>query len=171
MVCGYSRWAAAVLIPSRTAEDLFTGWWQLIADLGAVPRVLVWDGEGAVGRWRGGRSELTEACQGFRGTLATKVLICRPADPEAKGLVERLHDYLERSFLPGRTFTGPADFNAQIGSWLALGCAPIDRITADRERMLTLPPVPPVTGWRASARLPVTTTCSWTATTTQCTRG
>ena len=79
MVCGYSRWAAAVLIPSRAAEDLLAGWWQLIAGLQAVPRVLVWDGEGAVGRWRGGRSELTEVCQGFRGTLATKVLICRPA--------------------------------------------------------------------------------------------
>jgi hypothetical protein len=26
--------------------------WQLIARLGAVPRVLVWDGEGAIGRWR-----------------------------------------------------------------------------------------------------------------------
>jgi transposase len=39
------------------------------------------------------------------------VVICRPADPEAKGLVERLHDYLERSFLPGRTFSSPADFN------------------------------------------------------------
>ncbi len=39
MVCGYSRWAAAVLIPSRAAEDLFTGWWQLLAGLGAVPRV------------------------------------------------------------------------------------------------------------------------------------
>ena len=49
MVCGYSRWASAVLIPSRAAEDLFAGWWQLIAALGAVPRVLVWDGEGAVG--------------------------------------------------------------------------------------------------------------------------
>jgi transposase len=162
MVCGYSRWAAAVLIPSRTAEDLLAGWWQLLAGLGAVPRVLVWDGEGAVGRWRGGRSELTEACQGFRGTLATKVLICRPADPEAKGLVERLHDYLERSFLPGRDFTGPADFNAQISAWLglantrprrALGCAPADRIAADRERMLSLPPVAPVTGWRTSTRL------------------
>ena len=82
--------AAAVLIPSRAAEDLFAGWWQLLAALGAVPRVLVWDGEGAVGRWRGGRSELTAECQGFRGTLAAKVLICRPADPEAKGLVERL---------------------------------------------------------------------------------
>jgi transposase len=162
MVCGYSRWAAAVLIPSRSAEDLLAGWWQLLAGLGAVPRVLVWDGEGAVGRWRGGRSELTEACQGFRGTLATRVLICRPADPEAKGLVERLHDYLERSFLPGRDFTGPADFNAQISAWLglantrsrrALGCAPADRIAADRERMLALPPVAPVTGWRSSTRL------------------
>ena len=162
MVCGYSRWAAGVLIPSRSAEDLFTGWWQLLASLGAVPRVLVWDGEGAVGRWRGGRSELTAECQGFRGTLAAKVLICRPADPEAKGLVERLHDYLERSFLPGRDFTGPADFNAQLDAWLgvvntrtrrALGCAPTDRIAADRERMLTLPPVAPVTGWRSSTRL------------------
>ena len=162
MVCGYSRWAAAVLIPSRAAEDLFAGWWQLVAGLGAVPRVLVWDGEGAVGRWRGGRSELTAECQAFRGTLAAKVLICRPADPEAKGLVERLHDYLERSFLPGRTFTGPADFNAQISTWLglvntrtrrALGCASTDRIAADRERMLTLPPVAPATGWRTSTRL------------------
>ena len=162
MVCGYSRWAAGVLIPSRTAEDLFAGWWQLLAGLGAVPWVLVWDGEGAVGRWRGGRSELTTVCQGFRGTLATKVLICRPADPEAKGLVERLHDYLERSFLPGRTFTGPADFNAQLAAWLALvntrtrralGCAPTDRIGADLERMLPLPPVAPATGWRSSTRL------------------
>jgi transposase len=162
MVCGYSRWAAGVLIPSRAAEDLLAGWWQLIATLGAVPRVLVWDGEGAVGRWRGGRSELTAECQAFRGTLATRVLICRPADPEAKGLVERLHDYLERSFLPGRSFTGPADFNAQISTWLgrvntrtrrALGCAPTDRIAADLERMLTLPPVAPATGWRTSTRL------------------
>jgi transposase len=162
MVCGYSRWAAAVLIPSRSAEDLFAGCWRLLAELGAVPRVLVWDGEGAVGRWRGGRSELTAACSGFRGTLAAKVLICRPADPEAKGLVERLHDYLERSFLPGRSFTGPVDFNAQLSSWLslvntrprrALGCAPTDRIAADLERMLPLPPVAPAIGWRSSTRL------------------
>ena len=162
MVCGYSRWAAGVLIPSRAAEDLLAGWWQLLSSLGAVPRALVWDGEGAVGRWRGGRSELTEACQGFRGTLATKVVICRPADPEAKGLVERLHDYLERSFLPGRSFTGPADFNTQLSGWLAtvntrprraLGCAPTDRIAADLERMLALPPVAPATGWRTMTRL------------------
>jgi transposase len=163
MVLGYSRWASALLIPTRGADDLFAGWWQLIDAVGAVPRVLVWDGESAIGRWRGRRSELTAECQAFRGTLAAKVVICRPVDPEAKGLVERLHDYLERSFLPGRTFASPADFNAQLGSWLAranarhhrsLGCAPAERVDADRAAMVGLPPVPPVVGWRGSLRLP-----------------
>jgi transposase len=162
MVTGYSRWLSAVLIPSRRTEDLFAGWWQHIAALGAVPRVMVWDGESAVGRWRGGRCELTRDCQAFRGTLATKVLICRPGDPEAKGIVERAHDYLERSFLPGRAFASPADFNAQLQGWLelvnqrvrrVLGCAPTERIAADKAAMLTLPPVAPATGWRASTRL------------------
>ena len=163
MVSGYSRWASAVLVPSRSAEDLFAGWWQLICQLGAVPRLLVWDGEGAIGRHRGGRSELTAECQAFRGTLAARVYVCQPADPEAKGLVERFHDYLERSFLPGRSFASPADFNAQLGGWLpranarlmrVLGCAPADRIAADRAKMIPLPPVAPVTGWHKTARLP-----------------
>ena len=163
MVTGYSRWLSGLLIPTRTAADLFSGWWQLIWQLGSVPRVLVWDGEGAIGRWRAGRVELTAECQAFRGTLATKVIVCKPADPEAKGLIERAHDYLERSFLPGRSFTGPEDFNAQLQQWLsvvntrtrrALGCAPTDRIIADQQAMLALPPVAPATGWRTSLRLP-----------------
>jgi hypothetical protein len=126
---------------ARKAEDLFAGWWQLISSLGVVPRVLVWDGEGAIGRWRGGRTGLTGQCQAFRGTLAAKVVVCKPADPEAKGLVERVHDCLERSFLPGRSFDGPADFNVQPGAWAAvvntrgrraLGCMPADRIAAGK---------------------------------------
>ena len=122
----------------------------------------MWDGEGAIGRWRAGKAELTGDCQAFRGTLGTRVIICKPADPEAKGLVERFHDYLERSFLPGRDFAGPADFNAQLGRWLAvantrirraLGCSAAERIAADKQAMLTLPPVAPVTGWRSFTRL------------------
>ena len=35
----------------------------------------------------------------------------------------------------------------------ALGCAPTDRIAADRAAMLALPPIPPATGWRSSTRL------------------
>src|SRR5690242_13114614 len=118
MVTGYARWLSAVLIPNRGVEDLLTGWWQLIETLGAVPRLLVWDGEGAIGRYRPVDSALTRECQAFRGTLATKVYVCKPADPETKGLIERSHHYLETSFLPGRTFTGPADFNSQLSSWV-----------------------------------------------------
>jgi transposase len=163
MITGYARWALALLLPSRRLEDLYTGWWLLLRQLGAVPRVLVWDGEAAVGRWRPRQPLLTTACHAFRGVLGAKVIICKPGDPEAKGIIERLHDYLERSFLPGRSFCSPLDFNAQLQAWLgtanrrrkrSLGCAPADRIAADKAAMLPLPPVPPITGWEATLRLP-----------------
>ena len=144
-----------MLLPSRRAEDLFAGWWPLISTLGAVPRTLVWDGEGAIGRWRSGRTELTGDCQAFRGVLGTKVVVLKPAEPEHQGIIERAHDYFERSFLPGRQFSGPGDFNHQFGKWLqivnarrrqVLGCAPTDRIGADLQAMLALPPLPPQGG-------------------------
>jgi transposase len=163
MVTGYARWLTARLLPSRAAEDLFAGWWQLIAQLGAVPRVLVWDGEGAVGQRRRRQTVLTEQAHGFRGVLGAKIVVLDPGDPEAKGLVERANGYLETSFLPGRTFSSPADFNAQLAEWTglvnqrwrrALECAPAERIDADRVAMLPLPPVAPVTGWHSWVRLP-----------------
>jgi transposase len=163
MVTGYARWLAARLLPSRVAEDLFAGWWQLFGQLGAVPRVLVWDGEGAIGQRRRRQTVLTEQAHAFGGVLGAKILVCDPGDPEAKGLVERANGYLETSFLPGRSLISPADFNAQLADWLVLvnqrrrrvlGCAPTDRIEADRAGMLSLPPVAPVTGWRSALRLP-----------------
>lgn len=152
---GYSRWISALLLPSRQAPDLLAGHWQLLGRLGAVPRALVWDNEAAAGSWRAGRPKLTEDFEAFRGTLGIRVIQCRPRDPEAKGLVERANGYLETSFLPGRSFTDPADFNAQLDRWLtranarqhrALGCRPLDRLEADRAAMLALPPVAPQTG-------------------------
>lgn len=163
MVAGYSRILTARMLPSRQSPDLLAGHWALISGWGRVPKALVWDNESAVGQWRGGKPQLTEAMNAFRGTLGIKVIQCRPADPEAKGLVERANGYLETSFLPGRAFTSPADFNAQLDEWLVganvrqhrrLGCRPVDRWEADRAAMLTLPPVDPVVGWRATTRLP-----------------
>ena len=163
MVSGYSRVIAARMLPSRQAPDLLAGHWALIAGWGRVPRALVWDNESAVGSWRGGRPQLSEAMNAFRGTLGIKVIQCRPGDPEAKGLVERANGYLETSFLPGRRFASPADFNAQLAQWLVranarvhrrLGCRPVERWEADRTAMLGLPPVDPVVGWQATTRLP-----------------
>lgn len=163
MCAGYSRMLFATMIPSRQAADLIAGHWRLLMLMGAVPAELVWDNEAAVGSWRAGHPRLSEEFEAFRGFLGVGVHQCRPRDPEAKGLVERANGYLETSFLPGRVFTGPADFNAQLGDWLvranarqhrALGCRPIDRWAADKEAMLPLPPLTPALGWRTSVRLP-----------------
>jgi transposase len=163
MVAGYSRVIAARMLPTRTAEDLLAGMWTLIAGWGAVPKTLVWDNEGAIGSWKSGRPQLTTATQAFRGTLGIAVRLCRPADPEAKGLVERVNGYLETSFLPGRGFASPADFNQQLTAWLvranarvhrSIDARPVDRWELDRAAMLGLPPVAPAVGWRSSLRLP-----------------
>ncbi len=162
MVCGYSRWLSAVMIPSRQGPDLLAGQWELIAALGAAPKALVWDNEAAVGKWQHGRPQLTTAMTAFRGTLGISIIQCRPRDPESKGLVERANGYLETSFLPGRRFVSPTDFNTQLVGWMTranhrqhrrLGCRPVDRLDADRAAMLALPPVPPAVGWRLTTRL------------------
>jgi len=163
MVAGYSRMLFAMMLPSRQAPDLIAGHWLLLSAMGVVPRELVWDNEAAVGSWRAGKAKLTEEFEAFRGCLGIGVHQCRPRDPEAKGLVERANGYLETSFLPGRAFTGPDDFNTQLTDWLvlanhrrhrALGCRPIDRWVLDRDAMVTLPPVAPQLGWRERVRLP-----------------
>lgn len=41
-------------------------------------------------------------------------------DPESRGIVERVNRYLETSFLPGRTFAAPHDFNDQLMQWLPI---------------------------------------------------
>jgi transposase len=152
MVCAYSQWVSALLIPSRSAGDLYAGWWRLIAGLGACPRTFVWDGESAVGRWHRGRTELTEQCQAFRDALSTKVIVCGPGDPDRKSLVAQAKAQLQTGFLSGRRFDSPADFNHQLTDWLAvrngrpqpgLGGSPADRLAADRAAMLTLPAVTP----------------------------
>ena len=86
------------MLPSRQAPDLLAGQWQLLERLGAVPRALVWDNEAAVGSWRAGRPKLTEDFEGFRGALGIRIVQCRPADPEAKGLVERANGHLETTW-------------------------------------------------------------------------
>jgi hypothetical protein len=58
--------------------------------------------------------------RGRPGRWARRWWSASPPTPKPKGLIERCPDYLERSFLPGRDFASPADFNAQLGQWLAV---------------------------------------------------
>lgn len=115
MVASFSKFITAVMIPSRTTADLLAGMWALLAgQLGAVPRRLIWDNESGIGR----RNHLAAGVGEFSGALATRIHQLKAYDPESKGGVERINQYFETSFLPGRDFTSPADFNGQMDAWL-----------------------------------------------------
>ena len=160
MVSSFSRTICSVMIPTRTTPDLLAGMWLLLSEqLGAIPRRLIWDNEAGIGR----RNKLAEGVTGFVGTLGTRIVQLKPFDPESKGIVERANQYLETSFLPGRTFVSPADFNEQLAGWLPranarsvrhLGARPVDLLVTDRAAMSGLPPVTPRVGFTNRVRLP-----------------
>jgi transposase len=64
-------------------------------------------------------------------------------------VIERLHGYMETSFVPGRRFSDPEDFQVQLDRWFeevanvrlhrTIRCRPVDRLAEDRSRMLELP--------------------------------
>jgi transposase len=123
-----------------------------------VPRRLVWDNEAGIGR----RNKLTDQVTSFAGTLGTKFVQLKPYDPESKGVVERMNGYFETSFLPGRTFSSPEDFNVQLAAWLPrannrlvrrTGQRPNDAVDADRKEMFAVPPVAPLVGTLGRVRL------------------
>jgi hypothetical protein len=115
MVACFSKFITAVMIPSRSTADLLAGMWVLLSEqLGAIPRKLIWDNETGIGR----RNKLAAGVGEFTGALATKIHQLKAYDPESKGGVERMNGYFETSFLPGREFASPADFNTQMGLWL-----------------------------------------------------
>lgn len=159
MVASFSRFAGALMVPSRSTGDLLSGTWSLISDwFQAVPKRLLWDNEAGIGR----RGKLADGVTGFQGTLATRFVQLKPFDPESKGIVERMNGFMETSFLPGRTFASPADFNRQLSDWLVgansrrhatLKARPVDLWGEDKATMLTLPPVDPVIGLRGQSRL------------------
>jgi hypothetical protein len=158
MVPACSRLITGEMLPTRRTPDLLLGMWSLLQDLGRVPRRLIWDNEAGIGR----RGRLAAGVAEFCGVLATRLHQLKPYDPESKGIVERRNGFFETSFLPGRNFVSPADFNTQFTDWLAhanarvvrtLKARPIDLIDVDRAAMLALPPVPPQLGWRCEIRL------------------
>jgi Mu transposase, C-terminal domain/Helix-turn-helix domain of resolvase len=158
ITCAHSRLILGQMIPTRHTSDLLLGMWELLQQLGRVPRRLIWDNESGIGRGQ----RHAEGVGPFIGTLATTLQRLKPYDPESKGIVERRNGFFETSFMPGRDFCSPADFNTQFSQWLELANArvvrttktrPVDLLEADRAAMLPLPPVAPALGWVNRVRL------------------
>jgi transposase len=151
---GYSRAGAGALVFSKQAPDVLWGVGRCLWSLGALPELLVWDREGAL---HAGAGRPTEVYAAFCGQLAVDWHFCEPADPEAKGLVERLQGYLETNFEPGRLFANELDYQLQLDAWFekanarthkTLRARPVDRLAAERAAMRPLPERPPDTDRR-----------------------
>jgi transposase len=142
---GYSRAGAGALIFSKEAPDVLWGMARCLWSLGRLPQVLVWDREGCVHAHAG---RPTDSYAAFCGQLKVDWRFCEPADPQAKGAVERLQGYMETNFEPGRRFANELDYQLQLDAWFqkanarthkTLRARPIDRLLEEREVMGTLP--------------------------------
>ena len=158
MVAAFSGFIMAALLPTRKTGDLVAGMWQLLSGLGGVPKMLVWDNESGIGQ----HHRLTLGARSFAGMLGTRIYQTAARDPEAKGIVERANGFLETSFMPGREFDSPGDYNTQLAGWLPransrmlrrTGEQPGVRIAADVAAMGALPPIAPSVGTTERVRL------------------
>ena len=160
----YSRFILARMIASKEKADVLGGHLGLVLELGAVPKMGVYDGEPAISVRRGKQLIYTEEFLRLKGTLGMGSIVLKKGCPERKGVVERANGYLETSFMPGRCFADRDDFNTQLSDWLehkanlrvhaGLRCRPSERIDEDLAAMMTLPPVLPDLDAHRDLRLP-----------------
>jgi hypothetical protein len=133
---------------------------RCVWSIGALPELMVWDREGCL---HAGGGRPTEAYAAFCGQLPVAWQFCEPADPQAKGCVERLQGYMETNFEPGRRFANHLDFQLQLDAWFEKANArthktlrerPIDRLLEEREVMQPLPAREPDLDRRWVTRVP-----------------
>ena len=150
-----------MLVFSKEAPDLLHGIGRCLERLGALPETLVWDREGAL---HAGGGRPSDAFAAFLGELRLGWRILDPHDPESKGVVERLQGYAETNFEPGRSFTGPLDFQQRLDRWFSeranvrfhrsLRCRPLDRLDEELATMRSLPERMPDVDRRFVTRVP-----------------
>ena len=158
---GYSRAGAGALIFSTQVPDLLFGIGRCLWSLGALPETLVWDRQSGL---HAGGGRPTAEFAAFCGALRVGWHFCQARDPQAKGVVERLQDFMERSFEPGRRFANELDFQLQLDDWFdtranprvhkTLRCRPVDRLIEERQVMAPLPGRPLETDRRWVLRVP-----------------
>jgi transposase len=158
---GYSRAGAGALVFSKQAPDVLWGMARCLARLGALPGKAVWDREGAI---HAGGGQPTEEFARLCGQLGLGWVILDRGDCQAKGMLERLHDFIERSFEPARSVANELDYQDQLDRWFAeransrvhrtLRAVPAERLAEERRLMRPLPDPLPCLDRRFVVRVP-----------------
>jgi len=160
-VLGFSRFGAGALVFSKEAPDVLWGMRRCVWRFGALPGRLVVDREGCL---HAGGGRPTDEFASLCGQLSVGWRILDPGDCEAKGVVERLQEFMETSFEPGRSFANELDFQDRLDRWFderanvrlhrTLRERPVDRLARERESMRALPEPGPDLDRRVVIRVP-----------------
>ena len=135
----WSRAFAGTLVFGKEAPDVLAGLARNLQRLGVRAEKLVWDRESSIA----GRGKPTDEFLSFCGQLQVGWIILDAGDPEAKGQLERQHDYLEKNFEPRRGFVNHLDFQDQLDRWTVkansrqhrtIRAVPAERLAHERER-------------------------------------
>ena len=156
----YSRSFWGALVFTKEFHDIAWGMSRCLARLGALPKKVVWDREGAL---HAGSGRPTDEFAAFCGRLALGWIFLDPGDAQAKGALERDHRFLHGNFEAGRRFANELDFQAQLDEW----CERVNqrrhrttravvsvRLAEEQRRMRPLPKQMPDTDRRWVARVP-----------------
>jgi transposase len=155
----YSRAFAGALVFSKEFPDIAWGMSRCLRRLGALPKEVVWDREGAIAP--GGRP--SEPFLAFCGRLALGWIVLDAGDAQAKGALERDHRFLHGNFEAGRRFANQLDFQAQLDRWCdrinrrkhrSTRALVSERLAQEQERMRPLPNALPDTDRRWVVRVP-----------------
>ena len=144
VVFGYSRLIWARFVVSERRPVLMELLEQCFREVGGIPNELLFDNLKQVvaqPRTKDTPAQIQTSFGEFADHWGFDPVACPPYWPQAKGKVERSIQYVDGSFLEGRSFTDLDDLNGQLCIWLA-GVAnvrnhgttkerPIDRLEAD----------------------------------------
>jgi transposase len=156
----YSRAFAGALVFSKELADIAWGMNRCLGRLGALPKKVVWDREGAIHR---GGGQPTDAFAAYCGQLALGWVILDAGDCQAKGALERSHRFVHGNIEAGRRFANQLDFQDQLDRWSdkvnrrvhRSTRAPVsERLVAEHERMRELPGALPGSDRRWATRVP-----------------
>jgi transposase len=152
MVLSHSRGVYARFYPDMTMENFLRGHVAAFTALGGAPRALLYDNLKSVVLERHGDAvRFHPRVLELAGHYHFAPKPCAPYRGNEKGKVERTIRYLRDSFFAARRFSGLADLNAQLDTWLAEvalvrswpgapdGRRIVDVLGAERERLLPLP--------------------------------
>ena len=159
----FSAAHAVVFTHSQTTADAVPALWGCLERLGGVTQRLVVDRDASLVVRRGrARPRPVDELAVLLGSLSMGCVVLPPRRPQSKGSVERTNGYLERSFLPLRSFLSLTDLQTQHDSWAKdvawprhlrrLGGRVADALAVERAALAALPDPAPETDRRLEVR-------------------